>query len=284
MKREEEAGSVGRWQLGALLALCCLATGAWLLAADWPIFRNTSNAGASPEMISLPLTEVWHSTAPQVEENGVVVANGIAYMMSQDGQLHAFTVSSGFEVAGFPVQAAVTFGTPAVDTANGRIYVLAQAQLLGFHLDGTLAFLGISVGSTGNNYNQGPIIDGGFVYFEAGGMLQKYNSSGTAQWTSPSAGDNTQPAISGNFVYKNTEAGQIRKFNKMTGAEVVGGGFPIATTSFQSSLAVVDGKIFYKADELHQVLNRALGSLFGLDLLDPQWGRDDRPDGVPRVQ
>ena len=51
-------GSVGRWQLGALLALCCLATGAWLLAADWPIFRNTSNAGASPEMISLPLTEV----------------------------------------------------------------------------------------------------------------------------------------------------------------------------------------------------------------------------------
>src|SRR5215813_1443176 len=244
-------GSVGRWQLGALLALCCLATGAWLLAADWPIFRNTSNAGASAEMISLPLTEVWHSTAPQVEENGVVVANGIAYMISQDGQLHAFTVSSGFEVAGFPVQAAVTFGTPAVDTANGRIYVLATAQLFGFNLDGTLAFPGISVGSTGTNYSQGPILDGGFVYFEAGGMLQKYNSSGTAQWTSASAGDNTQPAINGNFVYKNTEAGQIRKFDKVTGAEVLGGGFPIATTSSQSSLAVVNGRIFHKSDELH---------------------------------
>jgi outer membrane protein assembly factor BamB len=250
MKKEKEAGSVGRWQLGALLALCCLATGAWLLAADWPIFRNTSNAGASPETINLPLTEVWHSTAPDVEENGVVVANGIAYMMSQDAELHAFTVSSGFEVAGFPVSAAQTFGTPAVDVTNGRIYVLAAGQLFGFNLDGTSAFPPISVGSTGANYSQGPIIDEGFVYFEAGGMLQKYNSTGTAQWTSASAGDSTQPAINGNFVYKNTESGQIRKFDKVTGAEVLGGGFPIATTPAQSSLAVVDGRIFYKSDQL----------------------------------
>src|SRR5712671_4050976 len=86
--------------LGAPLALCCLVTGAWLLAADWPTFRNdASNAGASPETINLPLTEVWHSAAPVVEENGVVVANGIAYMMSQSGQLHAFAVATGFSVA-----------------------------------------------------------------------------------------------------------------------------------------------------------------------------------------
>ena len=206
----------------ALVAVCCLVTVASLLAADWPTFRNTSNnAGASSETINLPLTEVWHSTAPAVEENGVVVASGIAYMMSQSGELHAFTVSSGFEVAGFPVLASQTYGTPAVDTANGRIYVIAGSQLWAFKLDGTSAFPPINVGTMGTNYSQGPIIDGGFVYFQAGGLLQKYNSSGAAQWTSASSGDNTQPAISGNFVYKNTEAGQIRKFDKATGAEVL---------------------------------------------------------------
>ncbi|MEY2546910.1 MAG: hypothetical protein QOG48_2027, partial [Verrucomicrobiota bacterium] len=173
-----ELPSVGRWQLGALLALCCLVTGTWLLATDWPIFRNSSNAGASSETIDLPLTEVWHSTAPEVEENGVVVANGIAYMMSQSGELHAFTVSSGFEVAGFPVQAAQTYGTPAVDTANGRIYVIGGNQFWAFNLDGTSAFPPINVGSMGTNYSQSPIIDGGFVYFQAGGLLHKYNSAG----------------------------------------------------------------------------------------------------------
>ncbi|MEP6603200.1 MAG: PQQ-binding-like beta-propeller repeat protein [Spartobacteria bacterium] len=234
----------------ALLVLCYLVTGAWLLASDWPIFRNISNAGASSETINLPLTEVWHSTAPAVEENGVVVANGIAYMMSQTGNLYAFTVSSGFDVAGFPVQASQTYGTPAVDTANGRIYVIAGNQLWAFKLDGTPAFPTITVGFTGNNYSEGPILDGGFVYFQAGGLLQKYDSSGAAQWTSASTGDNTQPAISGGFVYKNTESGQIRKYDKVTGVEVLGGGFPIATTSSQASLAVVNGRIFHKTDEL----------------------------------
>jgi len=258
MKNRIEICGVGRWQFGALLALCCLVSGAWLLAADWPTFRNASNAGASPETINLPLTEVWHSTAPLVEENGVVVANGIAYMMSDDGQLYAFTVSTGFAVAGFPVVASSTFGTPAVDVANGRIYVLAGGQLWGFNLNGTSAFPPINVGSLGTNYNQGPILDGGFVYFQAGGMLHKYNSLGVAQWTSASPGDNTQPAISGNFVYKNTEAGQIRKFDKVTGVEVVTGGFPITTTSSQASLAVVNGRIFHKTDEL-RVYNATTG-------------------------
>jgi len=246
-------------RIAALLVVLFLAS-ITALAANWPSFRNTpSNAGASPETINLPLTERWHSTAPDVEENGVVVANGVAYMLSENGQLHAFDVATGFGVAGFPVSTAATYGTPAVDVANGKVYVLAGATLWTVNLNGTIAWTR-SVGATGANYSQGPVVEPGFVYFKAGGNVQKYNSDGTLQWSSPAAGTSTQPAIMGDFVYVNSEAGQIRKYNKATGAEVVGGGFPIATGFQQASLTAIGGKIFFKADQLY-VYSDATGAL-----------------------
>ena len=127
--------------------------------ADWPNFRNdVSNAGASAENINLPLVEQWHSTAPDIEENGVVVANGIAYMITDDGFLHAFNVATGFNVAGFPVPVPRSYSTPAVDTANDRIYVLVASTLYAFQLDGNTAWTR-AVGSLGVNYSMGPIVD-----------------------------------------------------------------------------------------------------------------------------
>ena len=114
------------------------------------------------------------------------------------------------------------------------------------------------MGTTGTNYSQGPVIDAGFVYIKAGGNLQKYNASGTQQWTSPATGVNTQPAIMDSDVYVNSESGQIRKYNKTTGAEVIGGGFPIATTPQQASLTAINGKLFFKSDLL-RVYNAANG-------------------------
>jgi len=220
-------------------------------AADWPSFRNSaSNAGASAETINIPLVEQWHSTAPHVEENGVVVANKIAYMLSEEGNLHAFNVTTGFEVAGFPVFTAGTFSTPAVDTANNRLYVLAGSTLWAFNLNGTSAWTR-PVGGTGTNYSQSPVIDSGFVYFKAGGNLLKYNAAGDLQWIKSASGNNTQPAIMGDFVYVNSESGQIRKYDKLSGAEVIGGGFPIATTGQQASLTAIDGKLFFKSDQLY---------------------------------
>lgn len=243
-----------------LLGLACLASLVAFMAfstssafgADWPTWRNTaSNAAASSETINLPLTLGWHTTAPRVEENGAVVAGGIAYMSSNDGQLYAFTVATGVAVPGFPVMTAGNFGTPAVDLANGKVYQLAGSSLFAFNLNGSSAWTA-AVGAVGTNYNQGPIIDGGFVYVKAGGNLLKYNSAGVQQYSVACPGGNTQPAISGSFVYSNSEAATIRKYDKATGAEVLGGGFPISPpASSSSSLTVADGLIFYKADQLY---------------------------------
>jgi len=55
----------------------------------------------------------------------------------------------------------------------------------------------------------------------------------------------------GDYVYVNSESGQIRKYGKATGTEVTTGGFPISTASSQSGLTSVNGKIFHKADLLY---------------------------------
>lgn len=227
-----------------IIAISMLSTSA--TAADWPMFRNDAgNTGESSETINLPLTEQWHSSAPHVEENGAVVSNGIVYMSSEDGKLYAFVVATGESVTGFPVNTAGNYGTPAVDTANQKVYVLAGSSLLAFNLDGTTAWSD-NVGSVGFNLNVGPIIDGGYVYVKAGGNLRKYNNNGGLQWSSPSSGTNTQPSIMGDYVYTNSESGQIRKYNKATGVEIIGGGFPINTiTSAHGVPTTKDGKIFF---------------------------------------
>jgi outer membrane protein assembly factor BamB len=236
--------------LAVVVAAMLLST-ATAMAADWPNSRDDAgNTGNSPETLSLPLTEAWHSSAPVVEENGAVVSNGIAYMASENSQLYAFDVATGSIVPGFPVSTAFSYSAPAVDAVNEKVYVLASSTLFAFNLDGTPAWTA-SVGTTGNNYNVGPVVDGGFVYLKAGGTLKKYDSTGALQWSVASSGINTQPAVSGGFVYVNTEGGQIRKYDKTTGTEVTSGGFPITTIGSQAGLAVADGKIFHKADQLY---------------------------------
>ncbi len=262
-----------------LLGLACLASFVACMAfatssafgADWPTWRNTpSNAGASSETINLPLTLGWHTTAPLVEENGVVVAGGVAYMAANDGHLYAFTVNTGLAVPGFPVVTAVTYSTPAVDLANGKIYQMGGSTLFAFNLNGSSAWTA-TIGGVGTNYTQGPLLDGGFVYVKAGGNLLKYDSAGVQQYSVPCPGIGTQPALSGSFLYSNDGGGQIRKYDKATGAESVGGGFPISTASSQSSLTVVDGLIFHKADQLY-VYKLSDGTL--------AWSKPDGGDGL----
>ncbi len=232
--------------LGLVIALAVLSVS--VAAADWPNFRNgASNSGDASETINLPLTEKWHSSAPDVEENGAVVANGIVYMNTEDGKLYAFTVATGDMVPGFPVTIGGSFSTPAVDSANQKVYALTGNGLQAFNLDGSPAWTK-AVGGTGTNYNEGPIVDAGFLYAKAGGFLYKYDSSGNLQWSSPTTGMSTQPAIMDNYVYVNSESGQIRKYDKATGAEVTTGGFPISTAATQASLAAVDGKLFIKSN------------------------------------
>ncbi len=251
-KRNYKHGSIPTILLVSIVVAGMLVMSMPAIAADWPMYRNdASNTGNSSETINLPLTEQWHSSAPLVEENGAVVSNGIVYMSATTGQLYAFNVSTGSVISGFPVTTGTTYGSPAVDSVNQKVYALTfDGKLYAFNLDGTSAWTA-TVGSVGSNYNEGPIIDQGYVYIKAGGSLKKYTSGGVLQWSSATSGTSTQPSIMGDYVYVNSESGQIRKYNKATGTEVIGGGFPISTASDQAALTTVNGKIFYKANVLY---------------------------------
>ena len=136
--------------------------------SDWPNSRNDpGNAGNSGETIPLPLAERWHSSAPVVEENGAVVSNGIVYMSTYDGKLYAFDVATGSVVSGFPVNTASNFGAPAVDAANQKVYVLAGGTLFAFNFNGTTAWTAL-VGSEGNSYNVGPVVEAGVRLLQGG--------------------------------------------------------------------------------------------------------------------
>ena len=237
------------WVLAGVLIFClCVSS---VSAADWPMYRNdASNSGTSSETINLPLTEQWHSSAPSVEENGAVVSDGIIYMSTDNYELYAFTVATGDVVTGFPVTIGSSYGTPAVDSVNQKIYSLSESGLQAFNFNGTSAWTK-AVGIIGYNYNQGPVIDAGFVYVKAGYYLYKYNSGGGLQWSSPTSGMNTQPSIMGDYVYVNSESGQIRKYNKATGTEVTTGGFPRSTSGSQAALTTVNGKIFHMGNILY---------------------------------
>ena len=228
---------------------------------DWLMWRNDSgNAGESIEEIILPLTLAWHSNAPSVEENGVVVSNGIAYMQTYDGYLYAFNVSTGLVVSGFPVTIGSSYGTPAVDSVSGHIYALTgNNNLYAINFNGSIAWT-VSIGSVGGNYFKGPIIENDFIYFKAGGNVYKYNSTGDLQWSTATIGYQTQPSLMGDYVYVNTESGQIRKYNKNTGSEITTGGFPISTGSSYAGITTIKDKIFHKSDVLY-VYNANDGSL-----------------------
>jgi len=234
--------------IAAMIIACTTVT----TASNWPMFRNNiGNTAFIPETINLPLTEKWHSSAPMVEESGAVIVNGVAYMSTDANQLYAFDVATGATIPGFPVTIGFSYGSLAVDEVNSLVYALTQDGVLyAYHLNGTSAWT-MAVGSVGNNYNEGPIVENGYVYFKAGNLLQKYNANGVMQWNSSTSGVNTQPAIMGNYVYVNGENGQIRKYNKTTGTEITTGGFPIATAFETGSLTAVDDKIFFKADNLY---------------------------------
>ncbi|MBI5504984.1 MAG: PQQ-binding-like beta-propeller repeat protein [Deltaproteobacteria bacterium] len=249
-----KSGTAQRLSTVALILLGMIALPRVSEGANWPLWRgDAGNSGSSSETIVLPLTLRWHSTAPDVEENGVVVANGVAYMSTENGFLHAFSVATGFEVAGFPVVTAASYGTPAVDLANGKVYVLAAATLHARNLDGTAAWTA-AVGATGSNYSEGPVVEDGFVYVVAGGAIKKFDAAGVLQWTSSPAGTlagGTQASIMGGHLYANNESGAIRKYDKATGVEVTTGGFPITTAGSVSAPTTVNGAIYYKADVLY---------------------------------
>jgi outer membrane protein assembly factor BamB len=237
--------------IAAAAAAALLTSAAPAMASEWPSSRaNAGNTGSQGETLELPLTERWHSSAPAVEENGAVVSGGVAYMSSNDGKVFAFNVKSGEPIAGFPVTTSGNFGTPAVDATNKKVYALAGTTLYAFEFNGTSAWTK-EAGSLGNNYNVGPVVDEGFVYLNAGNKLQKYDSTGVLQWASEGAGSNTQPAVMGGFVYLNSEAGQLRKYDKVTGKEVTTGGFPATIVSTGAGIAAANGKILFKADKLY---------------------------------
>ena len=267
-----------RWLI--LLLLLLTVCGAW--AQNWSSWRgNPGNTGYNKTGPALPFQLKSRIGSLQIEENGIIVVDGMLYVTTSDGQLYAFEVETGMNLPGFPVQVATgrNLSSPVYD--NNKVFVRhgADGKIYSFNAaTGEQALEPMSAGTTQNPRFCGPVISDGKIYAGGGdGYLYAYYT-GTGQPVSgfPVAvgGDDygSSPAIADGNVYFNSSEGKIFAFNADNGEPI--SGFPVVLVSSAlkknrqadpqmnatlgvnaSSLTVVDGKIYVFAgdDKLYAI-------------------------------
>ncbi len=275
-------------RLHILLLLILMICSAW--AQNWPMWRaNSSNSGYNKTGPSLPFQLKSTITPPaQIEENGLLVIEGVLYATTSDGQLHAYEVETGMTLPGFPVQVAggrnlssPVYGDNKIFVrhgADGKIYAINAAS-------GERELEPMSAGSTQNPRFCGPVIAEGKIYAGGGdGYLYAYDIS-TGQPVSgfPVAvgGDDygSSPAIAGGNVYFNSSEGKVYAFNAGNGEPITGFPVTLVATALRknrtghvpwettigvnaSSLTVVDGKIYvFAGDDKLYAINATNGQM-----------------------
>jgi len=273
-----------RWIAVLTLTLLFEAAG----AQDWPLWRgNSSNSGYEISSPNLPLSQQAAIGSLAIEENGMIVANGVVYVTTSDGGLYAYTLSDGRPVAGFPVQVAEgkNFSSPAY--GDDKVFVRhgANGNLYAFHaLTGSLVWGPIPAGGKQNPRFCGPIINDGKIYVGGGdGYLYAFHvSDGQTVSGFPVAvgADDygASPAVADGIGYYNSSEGKIFAFDAVDGEPVPGFPIQLVSSAFKkapvadnrlqmalglnaSSLTVADGRIYvFAGDDKLYAFNAKDGS------------------------
>jgi outer membrane protein assembly factor BamB len=267
--------------------------------ADWPTFGFTPAGnrynpfetviGAS-NVSSLKTLWIFSLRAWSIAQP--VVAGGVLYTGSQNGNEYAFNAQSGAQLWSFATGGAVLAGSAV---ANGTVYLTTY--------QGTLFALNASTGAklwslAGNGVYGDPVVSGGIVYIGStnnnfyalnattGAVLWSFNAgftaglisvangivyvgggatsntmyalnatSGAKLWSFTPAGT-PYPAVSGGVVYVGTSAGTLYALNASTGEQM----WTFSAASSGGLAVVANGVVYYGSSTKLYALNASNGS------------------------
>jgi outer membrane protein assembly factor BamB len=259
------------------------------------------DAAGSTNCLGIPKTclPLWTATTNGSQFSSPAIANGVAYIGTENGNLLAFDAAGTTSCSGTPKTCAPLWigptggsilASPAV--ANGMVYITAQdGKLYAFDSAGSLGCSGTTpklcvprwIATTGGAINSSPAVAGGIVYigsddnkvyaFDAAGST---NCTGTSLpltctplWTAATGNSvESSPAIAGGIAYIGSDDDKLYAFDA---AGVINcSGIPktcaplwIATTgqAIHSSPAVADGIIYVGSTDANLYAFDASGTI-----------------------
>ena len=200
-----------------VLLICCPAF------ADWPMFRgNPARTGVAETQDSPGLDLVWKQKLGNLVDSSPAVVDGVVYVGSSDGFVHALRASDGQALWKYETDGAVT-SSPAV--AGGLVYVGSVDRCI-YALraeDGSPAW----VHRTGGPVVSSPAVADGLVTCGSmdGNLYALDATSGAERWTARSPmWISSSPAVADGHVFvalsdeRNIPAqGRIRAFRAADG-------------------------------------------------------------------
>jgi outer membrane protein assembly factor BamB/tRNA A-37 threonylcarbamoyl transferase component Bud32 len=198
----------------------------------------------------LRLAGVIGGAGPWVFETGdkvyssPLVADGVVYIGSNDGNLYALDAGNGSEIWRYPTGSSIT-SSPTI--AAGLVYVGGNDQ----RLHAVAADTGQVrwTAEAGGVVHSSPTVDGGTVYVgsRSAHLLAFAADTGQPRWQFP-AGDwfNSSPAVAGGVVFVGCRDKNIYAVDAATGVERW---HVTATSTVDSSPAVVGDRVYIGADD-----------------------------------
>jgi eukaryotic-like serine/threonine-protein kinase len=230
------------------IALLSLFVTVPLVKADWPMFHaDPSHSGVGTGNPVLTPTLLWKFTTDDSVNYSPVVANGIVYTCSYDGNLYALNAKTGAKIWNYNATELGIGSSPTV--ADGIVYVGAGDQ--NRYLYAFDAYSGVLLWTdyVGGSVTYDPTVVNGVIYLGADGEYDSSNcvlaidaKTGVEIWnySSPNWLGCT-PAVVNGVVYTASGGGYLHAINAANGKEIwnVKNG-----AQFITSPTVVNG-IFY---------------------------------------
>ena len=278
-----------------LAAIAITVAGAGAAAADWPEFRgDATNSGLNPNetVISAAnvgsLTSVWTGTTGSVVQSSPAVANGSAYVGSDDGKLYAFDAAGLANCApgapracgamwtgatGGPVRSspAVANGLVYVGSDDGKLYAFDAAGLNNCSVGPQpRTCLAQWVTTTGGTVSSSPTVVNDVVYVgSSDDRLYAMNATtGQILWVTITGGDvESSPAVTNGVAFVGSNDTKIVAMNATTGqilwSTLTGG-------AVSSSPAVTGGVVYVGSfDNRLYALNATTGQILWSTITGP---------------
>ena len=271
----------------ATAVITAVSAGAVATAADWPQFRSDpTHSGSNPSESAInpanvgSLAPTWTATTGGVIHSSPAVANGSAYVGSDDGKLYAFDAAGmtnctpGTPRACGPLWTGATGGfvrsSPAVAKGlvyaasdDGRVYAFDAAGLDNCAVGPPpRTCLAQWVTTTAGIAGQSPTVADGMVYVGSNdtSLYALDATTGQILWKTFTGGTvGSTPAVAGGVVYVGSDDKKVYALNATTGQVLwsTSTGSPV-----RSSPAVVNGVVYVGSlDSSVYALNATTGQI-----------------------